>query len=76
MKSKQMKNHNVRHYLGIYTTRKDMQEKGITNPTEQIKQFTSQLVEKLQNLPLDDEIILKDNAFFDSSGNLILKFPD
>jgi len=71
-----MKNLSVRHYLEIYTTRKEMQEKGITHPNEQVKQFTNELVEKLQKLPLDGEIILKDKSFFDISGNLILKFPD
>ena len=67
----------VRHYLDIYTTRKEMQEKGITNPSEQIKKFTREFVEKLLTYSLDEEIILKDNgSFFDSKGNLIMKIPD
>ncbi len=71
-----MSNFNVRHYLDIYRKRKDMQERGITNPNEQIKKFTIELVEKLQAYPLDEEIILKDNgSFYDSKGNFILKIP-
>ena len=71
-----MKKLDVSHYLDIYTTRKEMQEKGVINPNEQIKKFTKEFVEKLQNLPLDEEIILKDSSFFDSVGNLIMKIPD
>ena len=67
----------VRHYLDIYTTRIEMQEKGITSPSEQIKKFTREFVEKLLTYSLDEEIILKDNgSFFDSKGNLIMKIPD
>ena len=65
----------VRHFLGIYTTRKEMQEEGITNPSKEIEKFTKDFVEKLHNMPLDEEIILKDNTFFNSSGDLILRFP-
>jgi hypothetical protein len=57
-----MGNHDVRHYLDIYTTRKEMQEEGITNPSEEIKKFTKDFVEKLQNMPFDEEIILKDSS--------------
>ena len=72
-----MKNLDVRHYLDIYTTRKEMQEKGITNPSEQIKKFTRDFVEKLQTYSLDEEIILNESgSFFDSKGNLIMKIPN
>ena len=70
-----MKGLSVGHYLDVYSTRKEMQEKGITNPSEQIKKFTSDLVEKLKALPLDEEIILDDSSFYDSKGNLIIKIP-
>ena len=43
-----MINFDVKHYLDIYTIRKEMQEEGLTNPSEQIKKFTSDFVEKLQ----------------------------
>lgn len=71
-----MKKLTVEHFLGIYLIRKHMQEEGTTNPSEDIKKFTSEFVEKLKNMPLDEEIVLKDSSFFDSSGNLIIKFPD
>lgn len=70
-----MENLDVKHYLDIYTMRKEMQEDGITNPSKEIKKFTKDFVEKLQNMPLNDEIILKDSSFFDSLGNLIIKIP-
>jgi hypothetical protein len=70
-----MKGLSVGHYLDIYSTRKEMQEKGITNPSEQIRKFTNDLVEKLEALSLDEEIILNDHSFYDSKGNLIIKMP-
>ena len=70
-----MKGLSVGHYLDIYSTRKEMQEQGITNPSEQIKKFTSDLVEKLKTLPSDEEVIIADNSFYDSKGNLILRMP-
>ena len=72
-----MKNFDVKHYLDIYTLRNEMQEKDITQPSEQIKKFTRDFVEKLQTYALDEEIILNENGtFFDSKGNLILKIPN
>lgn len=71
-----MKNLDIRHYLDIYTVRKEMQEEGITNPSEQIQKFTRDFVEKLKGFPLDEEVILKDSSFFDSKGNLIMKIPE
>ena len=72
-----MKNLDVKHYLDIYTTRKEMQEKGITQPSEQYKKFTKEFVEKLQTYSLDEEIILDEpGSFFDSKGNLIMKIPN
>jgi len=65
----------VKHYLGIYTLRKKMQDKGITNPSEEIKKFTIEFIEKLENMNLNDEIILEDNSFCDSSRKLIIKIP-
>ncbi|MCT2406352.1 hypothetical protein NZD88_02135 [Chryseobacterium antibioticum] len=71
-----MKKLDVEHFLDIYIMRKDMQEEGITNPSEDIKKFTREFVEKLENMPLNEEIIIKESSFFDSLGNLIIKFPD
>ncbi|MCZ8215223.1 MAG: hypothetical protein O9262_03240 [Cyclobacteriaceae bacterium] len=70
-----MKGLSVGHYLDIYSTRKEMQEKGITNPSEQIKKFTNDFVEKLKALSLDEKIILNDHSFYDSKGDLIIKMP-
>ena len=71
-----MENLNVKHYLDVYTTRKKMQDQGITNPRDSIKEFTKKFVEKLQTLPLDEEIILEDNSFYDSQGELIMTIPN
>ena len=71
-----MGKHDVRHFLYIYSARKEMQEKGITNPPENIKKFTREFVEKLLKYSLDEEIVLNDSSFYDSKGNLIMKIPD
>lgn len=71
-----MRKLDVGHYLDIYTVRKEMQEEGITNPSEQIKKFTRDFVDKLHSFSLDEEVILKENSFFDSKGNLIMKIPE
>ena len=70
-----MKKLNVRHYLGIYQDRKRMQDQGVTNPSSEIKMFTSEIVEKLAKLALDEEISIENRSFFDSKGNLIAKIP-
>lgn len=70
-----MKKLDVEHYLYIYTVRKEMQEKGITNPNENVKKFTRELVKILEKMPLDEEIILKESSFYDSKGRLLIKFP-
>lgn len=65
----------VEHYLGVYSLRKRMQEEGITNPSEQIKKFTRDFVEKLESLPLKEEIVLQDSSFYDSKGNFLMEIP-
>ncbi|MCI5056306.1 MAG: hypothetical protein MRY83_09365 [Flavobacteriales bacterium] len=70
-----MKKLDVKHYLGIYLTRKQMQEDGITNPSIAIKTFTLNFVSKLSKMPLDEEIIIEGNAFIDSKGNIIATRP-
>jgi len=70
-----MKKLDVEHYLYVYTVRKEMQEKGVTNPSENIKKFTCEFVEILEKMPLDEEIILKESSFYDSKGRLLIKFP-
>ena len=65
----------VKHFLKLYRTRKSMQDKGLTNPSDKIKSFTSEFVEKLSKMPLDEEIRLENHSFFDSKGNLIAEVP-
>jgi hypothetical protein len=70
-----MKKLDVRHFLGIYQLRKRMQDEGITNPSEEVKNFTREFVQILSNLQMDEEITIEHNSFIDSKGNLILRFP-
>lgn len=52
-----------------------MQDLDITNPPDEIKLFTKILVEKLSQLPLEEEIELLENSIIDSIGNIIITFP-
>jgi hypothetical protein len=70
-----MKNLDVEHFLNIYTNRKEMQDKGIIYPSKKTKEFTENFVEKLSKMPMNEEIILENNSFFDSKGNLIIEIP-
>ena len=45
---------NVKHFLGIYKVRLQMQKEGITNPTPEIKELTQTIVDKLSKLPADE----------------------
>ena len=65
----------IKYILGIYQVRLNMQEKGITNPTQEIKELTRTIVEKLSKLPIDKEIILENSVMKDSNGNVIVEFP-
>jgi hypothetical protein len=66
---------NVEHYLVIYQTRQKMQEEGLTNPTQEFKEITQIIVDKLSKLPLGEKIILDDHKIKDSRGNVIVEFP-
>lgn len=70
-----MGNENVKHFLDLYKLRLKMQLEGVTNPTQEIKDHTKHIVEKLSELPLDEEVVFKDLALFRKSGELIVKFP-
>ena len=65
----------VEHYLRIYELRKKMQDEGTTNPTERIKEFTQEFVDKLKHLPLKEKITLNEYGFYDSTGTLLIKIP-
>ena len=69
------KNNSVARFLAIYRTRMRMQESGVTNPSKEVKAFTKELVQKLSQMPLDEEIDLIDQSFVDSKGNVIIRFP-
>jgi hypothetical protein len=65
----------VGHVLAIYQTRMRMQQEGVTNPTQEIKDLTRTIVEKLSKMPQDEKLIFDDHMMKDSKGNVIVKFP-
>ena len=70
-----MGNLDVKHYLGIYKIRMQMQDEGITYPSDEIKLLTKTIVEKLSKLPLTEKIELENGKMTDSKGNVIVVFP-
>lgn len=70
-----MKKQDVQHFLGVYQIRKRLQDEGLSNPSEEIKKFTRDFVEKLSQMPPDKEVTIENNCFYDSSKNLIAKIP-
>jgi hypothetical protein len=65
----------VGHFLGIYQIRLRMQKDGTTNPTQNIKELTQTIVDKLSELPLDEEVTLENHILKDARGNVIVEFP-
>ena len=65
----------VQHVLAIYKTRMKMQEDGITNPDQELKDLTRMIVEKLSNMPQDEELIFEDSMMKDSKGNVVAMLP-
>lgn len=70
-----MKRLNVKHYLNIYEGRKRMQESGIIKPHKEIVEFTSNFVDILSKMPLEEELEIRDHSFYDSKGILIASIP-
>ncbi len=70
-----MNNPTVLHVLRIYQARMKMQQEGITNPSQEIKDMTRTIVEELSEMPPDEKIIFDDYMMKDSKGNVIIKFP-
>lgn len=66
----------VGHVLAIYQTRMRMQQDSVTNPTQEIKDLTMSIVEKLSKMPQDEKLIFDDHMIKDSKGNVIAKFPN
>ena len=42
--------HTAEHYLGIYSMRLEMQDEGVTSPSDSVKAFTRLFVERLREL--------------------------
>lgn len=70
-----MENLTIKHFYEIYKTRLEMQEAGITNPPENIKEFTQSIVETLSKLPMEEIVDYVDGTLVDSKGNVSVKFP-
>lgn len=71
-----MKHLTAKHVLEVYKTRLEMQEAGITNPPENIKEITKSIVETLPKLPMQEIVDYVDGALVDLKGNVIIKFPE
>ena len=48
--------HTAEHYLGIYSIRLEMQDKGVTNPSDSVKAFTRRFVKRLRELDSSTQI--------------------
>lgn len=51
------------------------QEQPTLLPRVKSSLMINDLIEKLSQFPLDEEITIKDRRFLDSKGNLIIKIP-
>lgn len=65
----------VKHYLAVYTTRMEMQKAGITNPSDEIKELTKTIVQKLSVMPLDELLEINNGSLIDTKGTIIVIFP-
>ncbi|MFS4445370.1 hypothetical protein [Maribacter sp. 2307UL18-2] len=74
-----MKRLDVEHYLSLYKFRKEMMEKGITNPLPQGKKLINEIISKLSKMPSDEEIELRKKdgklVMMDSKENIIVIVP-
>ncbi len=70
-----MKETTVQRLLGTYQIRKGMQDDGITNPSDEIKEFTREFVEKLLKMHPEEEVSFDKKSFLDSKGNIIATVP-
>lgn len=53
-----------------------MYEYGVTSPSPEIKKFINDFVSKLMEMPLEEEIYIRESEFYDSSGKMIAKIPE
>ncbi len=76
---KDVKKLDVEHYLSLYKFRKEMMEKGITNPLPEGKKLINEIISKLSKMPMDEKIELsrKDGqlVMMDSKENIIVIVP-
>jgi hypothetical protein len=66
----------VGHVLAIYQTRMRMQQDGVTNPNQEIKELTRTIVEKLSTMNQEEKLTFENHMMKDSKGNIIAKFPE
>lgn len=66
----------LKHYLEVYKTRLEMQQQGITNPPEHVKNFTKKIVEKLSQLSQEEIVEFIDMKLVDSNGYIIADFKN
>lgn len=71
-----MENLTIKHFYKIHKTRLKMKEAGITNPPENIKEFTQSIVETLSKLPMEEIVDYIDGTLVDLKRNVIIKFPE
>ncbi|RZN80642.1 MAG: hypothetical protein EVB11_11335 [Winogradskyella sp.] len=72
---------NVKHFLNIYQTRKRLFDEGITNPLPEVKEFITELIEKLSIRNPKEELELLKNekgimSLINKKGNVIITFPN
>ncbi|MNV71518.1 hypothetical protein D3C71_1645410 [compost metagenome] len=66
----------VAHYLNVYQNRLVMLDEGIINPSDEMIVFAKRLVGILLQFPLTEIVSIKNNTMLDSSGNVMITFPD
>lgn len=64
---------NAQHFLNVFLIRKRLIDEGIANPIPQVKAFIADFVEKLSQMPPDEQVKIENRAYFDSEGNLIAR---
>ncbi|MNY81786.1 hypothetical protein D3C86_2235400 [compost metagenome] len=53
-----------------------MLDEGIINPSDEMIVFAKRLVGILLQFPLTEIVSIKNNTMLDSSGNVMITFPD
>lgn len=66
----------IGYFLEIYKTRQEMQDLGLTNPSDEIKNFTKKLVETLLKYSQDEKISFIDMKLIDSKNRIIVDFKN